>query len=45
MTLFSGNKNMPKSSIFSLQNVTNGRPSTILAKKVADINDFFTSGL
>ena len=42
MTLFSGNKNMSKSSVFSLQNVTNGRASTILVKKVADTNDFLS---
>ena len=45
MTLFSGNKNVSKSSVFSLQNVTNGRASTILVKKVADTNGFFLSGL
>ena len=33
---------MSKSSVFSLQNVTNGRGSTILVKKVADTNGFFS---
>lgn len=42
MTLFSGNKNVSKSSVFSLQNVTNGRASTILVKKVLDTNGFFS---
>lgn len=31
-----------KSSVFSLQNVTNGRASTILVKKVLDTNGFFS---
>ena len=43
--LFSGNKNMSKSSEFSLQNVTSGRPSTRKYKKVADTNGFLPSGL
>ena len=43
--IFRSEEIMPKSSEFSLQNVTSGRPSTTQCQKVLSIKDFLPSGL